>query len=186
MASIDVGRTWFRYHHLFADLLQLELRRVAPASVGSLHRAAVQWYQENGYPVDAVRHALAAHEWTRASHLLADNYFDLVLDGRLGTVRDLLRGFPRDVSAADAELALVFAAVCVLEGDLDESSAYVEVAQRLAATVAAERHVRFDAQLAVIRLVVSRWHGDLGTVLQAMPIGRTLPWRSQPPADRAR
>jgi hypothetical protein len=43
VTSLDVGRTWFRYHHLFADLLQLELRRTAPAIVTSLHGAAAQW-----------------------------------------------------------------------------------------------------------------------------------------------
>ena len=182
VSSLDVARTWFRYHHLFADLLQLELRRAAPASVGSLHRAAVQWYEENGYPVEAVRHAQAARDWTRASHLLTDNYFDLVLDGRLGTVRDLLRGFPRDLSAADAELALVFAAVRVLEGEREQSWASVELAQRLADTVPAERRGRFDAQLATIRLVVARWRGDLGTVLEAsQSLHAAL--AAQPPGD---
>ncbi len=184
VSSLDVGRTWFRYHHLFADLLQLELRRVAPASVGSLHRAAVQWYEENGYPVDAVRHAQAAHAWPRASRLLADNYFDLVLDGRLGTVRDLLRGFPHQVAVADAELVLVLTAVRVLEGDLDGASAYVDLAQQLEETVPAERRGGFDARLAVMRLVVARWRGDLGTVLDAIQsVDAAL--AAQPVGDRA-
>jgi LuxR family maltose regulon positive regulatory protein len=47
--SVDASRSWFRYHQLFAELLQLELRRVAPASVASLQRAAAQWYEEHGY-----------------------------------------------------------------------------------------------------------------------------------------
>ena len=53
------GATWFRYHHLFADLLRLELRRVAPASVGPLHRAAAGWFEDDGEPVQAIRHAQA-------------------------------------------------------------------------------------------------------------------------------
>ena len=48
VTSLDVGRSWFRYHHLFADLLQLELRRTAPAIVGSLHRAAAEWHEQRG------------------------------------------------------------------------------------------------------------------------------------------
>ena len=182
VSSLDVGRTWFRYHHLFADLLQLELRRVAPASVRSLHRAAVQWYEQNGYPVDAVRHAQAAHDWTRASHLLADNYFELVLDGRLGTVTRPPARVPARSSAADAELALVFAAVRVLEGEREKSWASVGRAQQLADTVPAERQARFDAQLATIRIVVARWRGDLGTVLEAsQSLHATL--AAQPPGD---
>ena len=53
VTSLDVGRSWFRYHHLLTDLLQLELRRTSPATVGSLHRAAAQWFEEHGYMVDA-------------------------------------------------------------------------------------------------------------------------------------
>ena len=185
VSSLDVGRTWFRYHHLFADLLQLELRRVAPASVGSLHRAAVQWYEENGYPVDAVRHAQAAHDWPRASRLLADNYFDSVLDGRLGTVRDLLRGFPHHVSVADAELVLVLAAVRRV-GRRPRRRLRVRRPRAAADRHGPRRAVRgrFDARLAVMRLVVARWRGDLGTVLEAIQsLDSAL--AAQPPGNRA-
>src|SRR5262245_44375597 len=57
VVALDTGRSWFRYHHLFADLLQLELRRTAPGEVTALHRAASGWFAGHGYPVDAVRHA---------------------------------------------------------------------------------------------------------------------------------
>ncbi|HEX6711950.1 MAG TPA: AAA family ATPase, partial [Thermoleophilaceae bacterium] len=60
VTSIDAGRTWFRYHHLFADLLRLELRRTAPATIPSLHRAAAAWHEQHGDVLAAVRHAGAA------------------------------------------------------------------------------------------------------------------------------
>ena len=50
VTALDAGRSWFRYHHLFADLLRLELRRVSPEIVGSLHRAAARWHEEHGSP----------------------------------------------------------------------------------------------------------------------------------------
>ena len=90
VTSLDVGRSWFRYHHLFADLLQLELRRtVARRSSTALHRAAAQWFEEHGYVVEAIRHAQAARDWAHAARLLADNYVDLVFDGRKATLRAL-------------------------------------------------------------------------------------------------
>ena len=92
------GRSWFRYHHLFADLLQLELRRAAPTIIGPLHRAAAQWHEQEGYIVEAIRHAQAARDWPLASRLLADNHIDLTLDGRTGTVCQLLSAFPDDVA----------------------------------------------------------------------------------------
>jgi LuxR family maltose regulon positive regulatory protein len=133
VTSLDVGRSWFRYHHLFADLLQLELRRVSPALVGTLHRAAAMWHEQEGYVVEAIRHAQAARDWPLASRLLADSWFDLALDGRAGTLRVLLRAFPNDVATSDAGVALVFAAVCLLNGQYEESVAHVEMAERLAA-----------------------------------------------------
>lgn len=167
VSSLDAGRSWFRYHHLFAELLQLELRRAAPANIRSLHRTAARWYEEEGYVVEAIRHAQAAHDWPHASRLLADNHFDLTFDGRTATVRGLLRAFPDDVGAADAELALVFSGARLLAGQREDSAAYVDLAARLADAVPQQRKRRFDVQLAEMRLVVARWRGDLETVLES-------------------
>jgi LuxR family transcriptional regulator, maltose regulon positive regulatory protein len=183
VTALDVGRTWFRYHHLFADLLQLELRRTSPATVVSLHRAAAQWHEQEGFVVEAIRHAQAARDWLLASRLLADNHLDLTLDGRTGEVRDLLSAFPDDVATADAELALVFAAVRLLEGQREESAEYLQLAERLADGVAGERRPHFDVLLAVLTLVIARWRGDLETALQAMPAVEAA-LAAAPPGDR--
>ena len=153
VTSLDVGRSWFRYHQLFADLLQLELRRVSAAMVGPLHRAAAQWFEQEGYILDAIRHAQAARDWDLASRLLADHHIDLTLDGRTEAVRELLRAFPDDVAAADAELGLVFSLAHLLAGALEASAAYIDLARRLSDTVPDERRGGFDRLLAVMRLV---------------------------------
>jgi len=57
VVSLDPARSWFRYHHLFADLLQLELRRAQPEEVATLHKLAAGWLTAHGYPVEAIRHA---------------------------------------------------------------------------------------------------------------------------------
>ena len=168
VTSLDAGRSWFRYHHLFADLLQLELRRAAPAIVGSLHRAAAQWHEQEGYILEAIRHAQAARDWLHASRLLADNYLDLTLDGRIATARELLSAFPDDVAAADAQLALVFATASLMDQQLEQGATYVDLGQRLVHTVPEEHRRRFDVVLAVLRLLLARWRGDLETVLEAI------------------
>ena len=109
VTSLDAARSWFRYHHLFADLLRLELRRTDPASIDSLHRKAAAWYDEHGHPVEAIRHAQAAEDWRHASRLLADSYISLFLDGRRATVGGLLADFPPEAATTDAELAIVLA-----------------------------------------------------------------------------
>jgi len=64
VVSLDGRRSWFRYHRLFADLLQLELRRSEPGQLPALHVAAADWYAGHGCPAEAVRHAQTAHELT--------------------------------------------------------------------------------------------------------------------------
>src|SRR6266702_4524877 len=80
--SVDPGRTWFRYHHLFADLLRLELRRRLPAEIPALHRRAAGWFTQQGQVAEAIRHTQAAGDWPEAARLLADYSFSLTLDGQ--------------------------------------------------------------------------------------------------------
>ena len=135
VVSLDTGRSWFRYHHLFADLLRLELRSTAPDEIGPLHRAAARWFAEHGYVVDAIQHAQAAGEWGEAAHLLFDNLAGLAFDGRGATTRALLAAFPADVAAGDAELAAVFAGVELETGSLEAAAPHLAVVERLAPTV---------------------------------------------------
>src|SRR5689334_6645184 len=86
VVSVDAARSWFRYHRLFADLLQLELRRTASDEITALHHTAAQWYADHGYPVEAIRHAQAAQDWGLAVRLLADHWPGLQLDGQVATV----------------------------------------------------------------------------------------------------
>jgi LuxR family transcriptional regulator, maltose regulon positive regulatory protein len=168
VTSLDVGRSWFRYHHLLTDLLRLELRRSAPAIIDSLHRGAARWFEEHGYAVEAIRHAQAAGDWAHAARVLADNCVDLVFDGRKATLRALLAAFPADAPEADAELALAFATGRLYDGLLDESAAHIAVAERLAATVPGERRRLFDLRLTSARLWLACQRGDLDSARQGM------------------
>ena len=125
VVSLDAARSWFRYHQLFADLLQLELRRTAPGEVTGLHEAAAGWFAGHGYPVEAIRHAQAARDWGLAARLLADHWPGLHLDGQAATVHELLAGFPAGRRAADAELAALAAADELARGSLEEAERYL-------------------------------------------------------------
>ncbi len=183
VSSLDAGRSWFRYHQLFADLLQLELRRASPATVGSLHRAAAQWYVQHGYVVEAVRHAQAARDWGGAARLLADHYVGLLLDGRIALVRELLRAFSSD-AAGDAELAVVFATTRIWDGLLEDGAAYIALADRLGETVPEERRRRFNLRLTSVALCLASRRGDLGAVLDAMDSVEAA-LAAQPATERA-
>ena len=183
VTSLDARRFWFRYHHLFADLVQMELRRAAPAELASLHRAAAKWHEEQGFVIEAIRHAQAARDWRLASRLLADHHIDLTFDGRAGSVAQLLSAFPDDVAGGDAELAVVFATARLLDGSLERSAAFLDLARRLADAVTPERRPAFDLLLAEVSLGLARWRGDLATVVETRPLVDAA-LAAQPPGER--
>ena len=184
VTSIDVGRSWFRYHHLLADLLALELRRrSAPVVIDALHRAAARWFDGHGYVVEAIRHAQSARDWPHAARLLADNYVDLVFDGRKATLRALLAAFPPDALDADAELALAFATGRLDDGLLDDGAAHIAVAERLAATVPDERRRLFDLRLSSARLWLACQRGDVDIARQALRSFEVQPADARARAD---
>jgi LuxR family transcriptional regulator, maltose regulon positive regulatory protein len=166
VVSLDARRSWFRYHRLFADLLQLELRGTAPADLPALHAAAARWYGDHGYPVEAVRHAQAAQDWELAGSLLSGHWVGLGLAGLGTTAYDLLSQFPADVIAADAELAARMAGVQLFHGSLEEAERYLTLATQRLPSVPAERRERSQVVLAVVRMRLARQRGDLDAVAE--------------------
>src|SRR3984957_8656509 len=169
VVSLDAARSWFRYHHLFADLLQLALRRTAPGEVTALHEAAAGWFAEHGFAVEAIRHAQAAQDWGLAARLLADNWPGLQLGGQAATVHVILAGFPAAAIAADAELATVAAADQLARGSLEAAGRYLRLAERGLdgpAPVPAGRRGQAHLLLGVVRLLLARQHGNLPAVAE--------------------
>src|SRR5258708_26502851 len=70
VVPLDDKRHWYRYHHLFADVLSAHLRAEQPDHVATLHRRASAWYEQHGSAADAIRHALAAEDFERAADLV--------------------------------------------------------------------------------------------------------------------
>ena len=167
VTALDAARSWFRCHHLVADLLSLELRRVAPETIPGLHRAAAAWHEQDGDVVEAVRHHQAAGDWAPAARLIVDNYLTLTMDGRGETLHALLGAFPADAPLGDGNLAAALAVDNVVHGLLDDAAAQLGVARRLAPEAPAERRRVFDVYLAVIEVELARRRGDLSTAQEA-------------------
>jgi len=171
VTALDARRSWFRYHQLFADLLQLELRGGAPAELPALHEAAGSWYADHGYPAEAVRHAQAAQDWGLAARVLSDHWVGLGLGGLGATALELLAGFPAGVIAGDAELAARMAGIELGRGSLEEAERYVVLATRALESVPSDRRERSRVVLAVVRMRLARQRGDVAAVAeQAQPL----------------
>jgi LuxR family transcriptional regulator, maltose regulon positive regulatory protein len=166
VVSLDAGRSWFRYHRLFADLLRLELRRTEPNERAALHGAAAAWLAEHGHPVEAVRQAQAAEDWGMAARLLSGHWLDLYLGGRGATLVELLARFPRRVVAASPELATVQVAGDLIRGSLEDAGRHLAQATGALTAVPADRRGRVQVMLAVLRLFLARRLADFSVVAQ--------------------
>jgi LuxR family maltose regulon positive regulatory protein len=166
VVPLDAARSWFRYHHLFADLLQRELRRTAPSEVTALHQVASGWLAGHGFTVEAVRHAQAAQDWGLAARLLADHWPGLYLGGQAAAIHELLSGFPAEASAADAELVALAAADQLAQGSLEEAERYLTLAAQGSVSVPAGRRGQVHVLLRMVGLLLARQRGNLPAVAE--------------------
>ena len=166
VVSLDPARTWFRYHHLFADLLRLELRRRLPEELPVLHRLAARWLREHGEIVEAVRHTQAAGDWSDAARLLADHSFGLTLDGKAETIQTLLRAFPPGAVTEGPDLPVARATSDLARGHLDEAAAHLTVAETSIASTPPDRRHRLEVAAAALRLSLARRRGHLAGVME--------------------
>ena len=164
--SVDPARSWFRYHRLLADLLQLELRRTEAGELGTLHRAAADWFAAHEYPLEAIRHFQAGDGWDQAARLLFENSLALQLDGQGATTRELLGRFPPRVAASSPELAMLTAADLVLRGSAEQAETQIGIAARATPSVAPDRRGRFEVSLAILRLILGNRTGNLPAVIE--------------------
>jgi LuxR family maltose regulon positive regulatory protein len=166
VVALDAGRSWFRYHRLFSDLLQLELRRAEPDDVTGLHRQAAEWFAAHGHPVQSIQHAQAARDWHLAARLLADHWPGFHLDGQAATVHALLAGFPGESRVVDAELAVLSALDELTQGSLEEAERYLGVAERASSSMSTERRGQAQLLLGIGRLLQARQRGNLPAVVE--------------------
>jgi LuxR family maltose regulon positive regulatory protein len=167
--SLDHERTWFRYHHLFRDLLRLELRRTD--DVHQLHRDAARWFTDHGDIAEAVRHLQAAGAWAEAAQVLTDHALSLTLDGEAATVAALLNSFP---TGADLRgLALAHAVAELNRGRPEQAAAHLDVAR---ADLPDDRY-RLRTTVAALDLLVARLRGNFEGVIErvdALPLATSL------------
>ena len=171
VVSLDADRTWFRYHHLFAGLLRLMLRRTQAEDIPALHRLAARWFADHGQPADAVRHWQGAGDWDEAARSLSEQALSMTLDGQGETVGELLRSFPAATAEAP-ELALVHAIADLNHMRLDEAAAHVALAQSCAAELPPEYRHRLQTAIASVQLLSARLRGqfDVPVIVPPLPL----------------
>lgn len=110
LVPLDDQRTWFRYHHLFAETLRSHLRRSDPARWQLLHRRAADWFAQQQCIAEAVEYALTAADWSRATELIEQAAPGMIFtSGESVTLLDWQRRMPLEELLARPRFALFFA-----------------------------------------------------------------------------
>jgi len=130
LVPLDDRRQWYRYHHLFADVLGARLLDEQPGQVAELHGRAAEWFEQNGEPAEAIRHALVAGDFERAARVI-ERAIPATSRGRQeDTLRRWLEALPRDVIRMRPVLSDAYAGTFLVRGETDDIEEYLQDAER--------------------------------------------------------
>ncbi len=165
LVPLDDRREWFRYHHLFADVLRARLLSERPDQVTRLHRQASNWFDQQDRPEDAIRHALAVGEVNRAADLIERALPALRRNRQDRQLRDWLTALPDETVRARPVLSVLVGHLLLASGDLAAVQARLDDAERALTTGTAghggSAELRtLPATIAVFRASVAQARGD--------------------------
>ncbi len=172
LVPLDHGRYWYRYHHLFADLLQAHLQAENPTLLPELHRRAARWHAQNNLPEEAVLYALAGQDFHQAAQWILGPAAQVMRRGEVMTLLEWYRVFPPAIVALYPRLALQFGMAFALNGRWQE-------AETLLAVVASENSQVPAEETLLLTYLVAGYQQDVGRLTAV--INQML---SQPDLDR--
>ncbi len=130
LIPLDARREWYRYHHLFADVLQARLLREEPNRVPDLHRRASRWYEQRGELSDAIRHALAGADYERAADMIEPAIPSLRQARQEGTMRRWFEQLPDEVFQVRPVLSVGYVGALMATGESAEVEVLLRGAER--------------------------------------------------------
>ena len=133
LVPLDNQRIWYRYHHLFSEMLFHTLRRSLPAQIPLLHRKASLWFESRGLIPEAVNHALASKDWDYAKSLLDRNAMLMLFQGQGNLVTGWCHEFPKAYLEKAPEICIYYAWALVLtfrDDFLDAVYEKLQIAER--------------------------------------------------------
>jgi len=152
LIPLDDKRHWYRYHHLFADVLHMHLMAEQPDQVPALHRRASEWYEQNGSSADAIRHALAGGDFERAADLVELASPAMSRNRQEAILLGWLQSLPDELLQYRPVLGVTYAHVLMASGELEGVEARLQDAERWLNTTAdmGERPDASSAEMVVV------------------------------------
>lgn len=191
IVPLDDERHWYRYHHLFADLLRRRLQQAHPGLVPALHRRASEWCERNGLLEEAVEQALSAADYPRAAHLIAALPAMTLWDrGEQTTLSRWLAALPDDLLRTVPQLGIYDALQLLLTGHLEIAQTRLDSIEEALARASHDDQApspvltELLGMVAAVRAYIARFRGDVPAMVQhsrrALDLipASNLPWRS--------
>ena len=152
VVPLDDKRQWYRYHHLFADVLYTHLRQGLPDQIPTLHRSASEWYEQYGSAADAIRHALAAEDFERAADLVELAVPAVRRSKQEATLLGWLKALPEELIHFRPVLGVAYAHVLLASGEFEGVEDRLLSAERWLDTTAdmRERPKASSAEMVVV------------------------------------
>ena len=158
---LDEDRQWYRYHHLFSDVLRQRLRETEADLLPALHQRASVWFERHGLATEAVHHALEANDIERAAALIEDIGLSVMLPGQVYTLLGWLDKLTDAVVSSRPALCIVHAAALMFAGQPEAAEARLDDAERDVQADAPADQALILGQAASIRGNLARISGDL-------------------------
>jgi LuxR family transcriptional regulator, maltose regulon positive regulatory protein len=167
---LDDERRWYRYHHLFADVLRQRLRQEHPDLIPELHKRASGWFEEEGLVTEAVHHSLAAQDWEIAIRLIESSGMTVVLSQQGQTVLGWIDEIPEELVGGRPDLCTIRALALVFSNRPGAAEVSLQRAERcLLGDETSDEARAILGRVAVIRAAIARFSGDLE---RSIAIGR--------------
>ncbi|NRQ55971.1 LuxR C-terminal-related transcriptional regulator [Brevibacillus sp. HD1.4A] len=129
VVPLDGVNEWYRYHHLFADLLHTHLRKTYSEQLPTLHVAASRWFEGHGWMTEAIDHALKGSDWSRATRLIVEHAPWMLKQHENVTLRRWMRRFDTVWLKSHPELCIAFAWMHALSDELEQAEALLHLAE---------------------------------------------------------
>jgi LuxR family maltose regulon positive regulatory protein len=169
LVPLDSRREWYRYHHLFGQLLRHQLHAGGEEDLPALHRRASIWYRDHGFASEAIRHATAAGDVADAARLILDHWIEARDRARLETVLSWVDALPEDAVRADPRLCLVLATTLQEVGRVETADRWLDLAARGASLDALTAGPASVASgVAACRAINCYFAGDATGILEAV------------------
>jgi LuxR family maltose regulon positive regulatory protein len=158
VVGLDNERVWYRYHHLFADVLHAHLDRSQAERVPELQRRASEWYAHQGMMEDAIAYSLKAQDFDRAAGLIEQYAPSVSMQGRVATLSKWIGALPEHVIINRPKLGLVEVWALYFEYKFDETEKYL---YRIVQNLSAENAQLFNAEISLWHGILARRHGKI-------------------------